>query len=320
MKAAIVVGAAGQDGRLLSDSLEKNGFDVLRLGRLAADRIVALDILDGSAVEAVIARSRPDCIYYLPAFHQSAEDRRLLDPRDLWQKSFGTHVTGLINFLEAIRLHAPAARLFYAASSLIFGGSTIVPQDETTPFNPDTVYGVTKASGVDCCRFYRNAYGLFAASGILYNHESKYRPPTFLSRKVIQTALQIKAGGQSELVLGDLSAEADWGYAPDYVEAMKCILGATRADDYIIATGIAHTVQDFVSHVFAELGLDWRAHVREEKSIVKSRRARLIGSPAKLGRETGWKPSVSFGEMISRLVQETRDDGTETSTDFHSDI
>jgi GDPmannose 4,6-dehydratase len=319
VKAAIVVGAAGQDGRLLSDSLQKNGVDVLRLGRRAADRIEALDILNGSAVEAVIERSRPDAIYYLPAFHQSAEDRRLLDPRDLWQKSFATHVTGLINFLEAIRSHAPAARLFYAASSLIFGGSTIVPQDETTPFNPDTVYGVTKATGVDCCRFYRNAYGLFAASGILYNHESKYRPPTFLSQKVIQTALQIRAGRQSELVLGDLSAEADWGYAPDYVEAMTRILGGAQPDDYVIATGIAHTVQDFVSCVFAELGLDWRAHVREEKSIVKSRRARLIGNPAKLGRETGWKPSVSFGEMISRLVRETRDDGT-TSTDFHPHV
>jgi GDPmannose 4,6-dehydratase len=137
---------------------------------------------------------------------------------------------------------------------------------------------------------------------------------------VIRAALRIKAGRQSELVVGDLGVEADWGYAPDYVEAMSCILDAPHPDDYIVATGIAHTVRDFVAEVFAEAGLDWQSHVREEKSIVKSRRARLIGNPAKLGRETGWSPSVSFGEMISRLVRETRDDGTETSTDFHSDI
>ncbi|MGZ5537440.1 MAG: GDP-mannose 4,6-dehydratase [Chthoniobacterales bacterium] len=306
MKRALIVGAAGQDGRLLSRAAEERGDVVARIGRRTGEGITALDLLDSAAVVRAVAEFAPDEIYYLAAFHQSSEERERLSPVDLWRRSFETHVDGAINFLEAIRTSAPRARFFYAASCLLFGANAPSPQNEQTPFSPDTVYGITKAAGAECCRFYRREHNVFAAVGILYNHESSLRSPSFLSQKVVRAALEIKAGQRSELILGDLSSETDWGYAPDYIDAMMRILQAKRADDFVIATGIPHTVQDFVECAFAEVGLDWRQFVREEKSMLKAPRGRLIGDASKLKRETGWIPSVSFREMVSRLLKECR--------------
>lgn len=305
MTRTVIVGAAGQDGRLLSRRLEERGDTLLRIGRRAADGVETLDLLDATAVQKAVEVFGPNEIYYLPAFHQSSEDRERLTPTDLWQKSFDTHVAGAIHFLEAIRSSMPAARLFYAGSCLVFGPFAPSPQDEQTPFSPATIYGITKAAGVECCRFYRREHGLFAATGLLYNHESQFRPSSFLSQKVATAAREIKAGRRSELVLGDLSAETDWGYAPDYADAMTRILQAGQADDWIVATGKPHTVQDFVEAAFAAVGLDWRPYVREEKAILRSRRGRLVGNPTKLMRETGWAPSVSFKEMVGLMVTQT---------------
>jgi GDPmannose 4,6-dehydratase len=306
VKRALIVGAAGQDGRLLTHALQKRGDLILRIGRQSAEGIKPLDLLDCDAVRDAVAKFAPQEIYYLAAFHQSSEDRERLTPTQLWRRSFATHIDGAINFLEAIRTTAPEARFFYAASCLLFGASAPSPQNEQTPFSPETIYGITKAAGVDCCRFYRREHNVFAAAGILYNHGSNLRAPTFLSQKVVRGALEIKAGRRAELVLGDLSRETDWGYAPDYIEAMMRILQTEQADDYVIATGIPHTVQDFVERAFAEVGLDWRQHVKEEKSILQAARGRLIGDASKLKRATGWQPSVNFEEMVSRLMKESQ--------------
>ncbi len=306
MKRALIVGAAGQDGQLLRHALDKRGDFVLGVGRRTHDGIIALDVLDCAAVKRAVEKLAPDEIYYLAAFHHSSEERERVSPADLWRRSFETHVHGAVNFLEAILSHAPAARFFYAGSCLVFGASAPSPQNEQTPFSPETIYGISKAAAVECCRYYRREHNVFAATGILYNHESPLRSPAFLSQKVVRAALEIKAGMRWDLALGDLAAETDWGYAPDYVEAMMRILSAERADDFVVATGTPRTVQDFVEHAFNAVGLDWRKHVREEKSLVKATRGRLVGDASKLKRETGWQPSVSFEEMVSRLVKECR--------------
>jgi GDPmannose 4,6-dehydratase len=304
VKRAVIVGAAGQDGQLLSRQLETSGYKLLRVGRRASEGIFVLDIASRDAVAKTIGEFAPDEIYYLAAFHQSSQDRERLLPSDLWDQSLTTHATGAINVLEAIRTNGLRTRFFYASSCLVFGSSAPSPQNEATPFSPETVYGITKATGVECCRFYRREHGIFAAVGILYNHESPLRSPTYLSQKIVRGALEIERGVRSELVLGDLSAIIDWGYAPDYVDAMIRILRLDAPDDYVIATGVASTAQSFVEHVFSLLHLDWREYVREDRAMLKASRGRLIGNPAKLMRDTGWRPSLSFEEMVARLVRE----------------
>jgi GDPmannose 4,6-dehydratase len=178
------------------------------------------------------------------------------------------------------------------------------PQTEQTPFVPDNIYGITKVAGMQACRHYREHHGQFASTGILYNHESLYRQDKFLSKKIILAALAIRKGQQQVLTLGDLSAEADWGYAPDYVEAMVKILDLPQAGNYIVATGQMHTVREFVEIVFDQMGLDVAKHVVENPSLVRPRKARLAGSSKLLEQAIGWKPTLSFEEMVRTLVRQ----------------
>jgi GDPmannose 4,6-dehydratase len=208
----------------------------------------------------------------------------------------------LVHFLEAIRRFSPATRLFYAASSHVFGSPRVPLQDEDTPLAPANVYGVTKAAGLLTCRYYRAVHGVYAAAGILYNHESPLRGPGFVSQKIVSGAVDIKCGRRDRLVLGDLSAAVDWGYAPDYVEAMRLILRLPRAEDFVVATGRKRTVRDFVKAVCRRLDLDWRACVAENPGVLTKKKAVLVGNAAKLRRLTGWKPSVDFDGMVDRLV------------------
>lgn len=308
MSRAIIVGSEGQDGRLLTELLRARGDTVLGLSRRAVECSDgslwrSVNILRREDVAEAVQAFSPDEIYYLAAFHQSSEGRTLLEPTELWQRSFDVHVFGLINFLEAIRRGATNARIFYAASSLVFGRSAHPPQTEETPFSPECIYGISKVAGIQACRFYRRQYGGYAAVGILYNHESTLRAENFVSQKIVRGAFRIKHGEMEELVLGDLSAKVDWGYAPDFVEAMTRILKLAEPDDFIIATGQAHSVGDFVSDAFGSLGLDWRDYVRESKSIPLSVRGQLLGDAGKLRRLTGWTPTVTFEEMVDRMVR-----------------
>jgi GDPmannose 4,6-dehydratase len=250
-----------------------------------------------------MANNELDEIYYLAAFHHSSQERPASEEETL-EKSHDIHVTGLRNVLNAMKEHQPDARLFYAASSYIFGNPPTPIQDETTPLNATSAYGVTKAAGVQLCRQYR-AEGLFASVGILYNHESGQRPETFVAQKILNTGRRIAAGSAEKLVLGDLSAKVDWGYAPDCVDAMIRILRLPQPDDFIIATGESHSVREFVELAFAALGLDWKSHVVENPSLLGSPKPPLVGNPNKLKRMTGWRPSVSFEQMV-RLLLEAR--------------
>ena len=313
MSKALIIGCSGQDGRLLQESLTRKGYHVTGIerpsaNRVAGDRRMSLDIGDPQAVFDLLKRDQPDEIYYLAAYHHSAENMPLQGDLDLFTRSFQVHVHSLVNFLEGMRLSVRNAKLFYAASSHVFGNAEAEPQDERTPFNPKCIYGVSKTAGIHACRFYRNQHKLFVSAGILYNHESRFRKPIFVTRKIILGAINIKKGLQDKLVLGNLSAEVDWGYAPDYVEAFQKVLHAPAADDFVIATGKKHSVRDFVELTFGYLGLDWKQYVHEDRALIAKSGVSLVGDPRKLMQVTGWKPSLDFAAMIKLLL---RDEGVD---------
>jgi GDPmannose 4,6-dehydratase len=298
MKRALVVGCDGQDGRLLHENLSRKAYAVTGVGRRT------LDITDRQAVLDLVGGVSPDEIYYLPAVHHSSENLTEADDAGLFRESFAVHVSALIHFLDAMRRAAPRSRLFYAASSHVFGDDAPAPQDESTPFDPSGIYGITKAAGVQSCRYYRARHGLFVSTGILYNHESPLRAPSFVSKKIVNAAIRIRDHEQETLRLGALAAEVDWGYAPDFVEAFHRILGLDRADDFVIATGEKHSVGEFVEIAFSRLGLDWKNFVEEDNNLLRKTVTTRIGNPEKLMRATGWRPSVSFARMVELLLGE----------------
>lgn len=305
-KKALIVGSSGQDGTILFDLLVNLGYSIIGIDKQeikthGLEWSQSVDINDKDQVFALIKKIKPDEIYYLAAFHHSSQDKKI-DFAEDFRRSYETNVLALINFLEGIRLFSPRTRIFYASSSLIFGRCKKKKQNEQTPHHPENAYSLTKMDGVILCRFYREKYNIFAASGILYNHESEYRTDNFISMKIIKAALRIKAGQQQELIVGDLNTSVDWGYAPDYVQAMNLILNIKQADDFIVATGQTHTVLDFIKVSFGYLGLDWQKFVREDKGIIKENRTVLMGDAKKLRNQTGWKPSVDFTEMIKKII------------------
>ncbi len=303
MKCAMIIGSEGQDGRILFDRLsrEQAVIGIGRDGVRSTDRILPpVDILNAVQVRDVIDQYQPAEIYFLAAFHQSSQEQVSNEVQTL-RKSYQVHVHALRNVLDGVIGRSASSRVFYAASSYIFGTPTAPVQDETTPMKPESIYGITKAAGVEVCRLYRT-YDLFASVGILYNHESGNRPESFVAQKIVSTARRIKAGSDEKLVIGDLSARVDWGYAPDYVDAMIRILRLPQPDDFIIATGETHTVREFVEVAFGALGLDWKSHVVENPALIGSPKPPLVGNPDKLKRMTGWRPSVTFEQMVRLLV------------------
>jgi GDPmannose 4,6-dehydratase len=296
MKVALIVGAQGQDGQILKQRLNTDGAEVVSINR--GD--IALG--DLAAVRSCI-KSRPDEVYYLAAHHHSSQDRMGTDDIDLYHKSMEVHAEGLLSFLESIRQHSPQTRLFYAASSLIYGESQTDTQDETTPLAPRCIYAITKAAGLHLCRFYREKHGIYASVGILFNHESPLRQRKFVIPKIIEAAIAIANGSKSKLQLGDLSARVDWGYAPDYVDAMTRILRLPYPDDFVVATGETHSVQEVVEIIFGLLNLNWLEHVKEIPEILARKRPVLCGDSNKLRESTGWSPTISFQKMLKLLLK-----------------
>ncbi|MFA6357062.1 MAG: GDP-mannose 4,6-dehydratase [Candidatus Omnitrophota bacterium] len=307
MKRAIIVGVGGQDGQLLYELLTKNRYLVIGIDKnkiQSSFKVLfkQVNILNFIDVANLIKKFQPQEVYYLAAFHHSAEDLPI-ENAELLQRSYNVHVVGLVNFLEAIKKFSLKSRIFYAASSHIFGETKNDIQDEDTPINPNGLYGITKATGLALCRFYRSNYDIFVSVGILYNHESAFRTGNFVSMKIIQGAINIKKGKQKQLFLGDLDAVIDWGYALDYVRAMHLTLKSRKPDDFIIATGKRHTVLDFIKVVFKTLQLDWKLYIKEDGSIVRKQSFYRIGNSAKLRTSTGWGPEFSFKEMINRMIE-----------------
>jgi GDPmannose 4,6-dehydratase len=301
------MGAGGQDGRWLWRQLDEQGFAALGLTRsgvqrLRADWNGAFSLDDAGSLAALMRDFQPDQVYYLAAHHHSSQDT-IEDEAGLWHASWHTHVDGFQNVLEAARQHRAAARIFYASSSRVFGTVTSSPQDENTPYRPVCVYGVTKAAGMMMGGYYRAAHGMHVSSGILFNHESALRGPQFVSQRVIRGLVAIKAGRADKLPLGNLQARVDWGYAPDYTRAMQRMLEADTPNDYVVASGKTHSVQDLVEAAAGVLGLDWRRHVVQDTGILQRGAQELCGDATRLRRATGWEPQVSFAEMVRIMVQ-----------------
>jgi GDPmannose 4,6-dehydratase len=295
-RTAIIVGSSGQDGRHLSNLLRQRNYRVVGVSRND------IDITNAASVRDLIGDYSPDEVYLLAACHHSAESCSESDD-ELFEKSLAVHTTATVHFLEAIACQIPIARLFYAASSHIFPDSGQCLLDESATPAPGSIYAITKYAGMLACRYYRERRGVFASCGILFNHESSLRSPYFLSRKIAIGTARIARGMSETIEVGNLDAAVDWGFAPDYVEAMRLILQAEIADDYIVATGIPHTVQDFVEVAFRCVGLDYRDHVRVRPDLLTKNIETRLGDSGRLRRRTGWSPTVSFDEMVQRMVR-----------------
>ena len=274
--------------------LRDRGYEVTALRR--GD----VDLADEAALEGLLREIGPREVYNLAG--TSFVPRSWEEPVDVVRSA----TVGVTALLEAVRVVDPAIRLFQASSAEVFGVPVETPQRETTPFAPTSPYGAAKAYGNYAVAAYRTRYGLHAGSGILFNHESPRRSADFLPSKVAHGVAAIAAGRESELLLGDLDSPKDWGYAPDFVEAMWLMLQQDAADDYVIATGELHTVRELVELAFAHAGLDWRDHVRVDESLKRGQTYHLVGDPSKARERLGWEPSVSFEELVTLLVDAAR--------------
>jgi GDPmannose 4,6-dehydratase len=306
MKTALIIGIKGQDGTLLQEYLKHLSYRVSGVDRqyVSPEMLLpasAADITVKQDVESLLSHLKPDEIYYFAAYHHSSEDARP-DDFELYHQSHKVHVEGLLNFLESIKVHSPDTRLFYTSSSLIFGATETDIQNETTPACPDTIYAITKFAAQQLCRYYRENHAVFASVGIMYNHESHLRTDNFLFKKIVKTAVQIQRKEKDSLIVGDLSAEVDWGYAPDYIEAMHRVLQLSASGEFIISSGAKHSVRELAEKVFACIGLDYTQYVIEDRSILTRKKNKLFGDNRKIRAYTGWKPSTSFDEMIDILV------------------
>jgi GDPmannose 4,6-dehydratase len=311
-RVALITGIGGQDGWYLASRLLKLGTQVIGTSHRRdhatvldidghAVPVVRLDLAELEAIEDVIRRHRPDEIYNFAARASSAQ---LFDEPLATADINGVAVCRL---LEAIRRHAPGARFCQASSSEVFAGASTSPQHEDTLRQPRNAYGAAKAFADHLVGAYRSAHGLFACSAVLFPHESPRRPPHFLVRKVAQAAARIAAGIQDPLALGDLSAVRDWGYAPDHVEAMRLMLAAPVARDYVIATGAGHTVQDVCLAAFAHVGLDWRRHVVVDDQLKRAADpVPRVGDPSRARAELGWRPTLDLAQLVGLLVDSDR--------------
>jgi GDPmannose 4,6-dehydratase len=309
-KRALITGITGQDGSYLAELLLGKGYEVHGMVRRAStetfQRLEGIrdaitlhtgDLLDQRSLGDVMRDCEPDEIYNLAAMSFVAAS---------WSQPVLTAeftAVGVTRILEAMREVSPAARFYQASSSEMFGQVLEVPQRESTPFYPRSPYGVAKCYGHFITVNYRESYDLFAACGILFNHESERRGLEFVTRKVTHAAAAIKLGLQTELALGNLDAERDWGYAKDYVEAMWMMLQEDAPDDYVIATGEAHSVRELVDVAFAHVGVDPEEYVRiDERYLRPAEVEHLIGDPSKAREKLGWTPTTSFDDMVRLMV------------------
>jgi len=309
-RVALITGITGQDGSYLAELLLEKGYRVVGMVRRSSaenfyriehirDRIELeqADLLDQYSLIDVLKRVRPAEVYNLAAMS--------FVPTSWSQPVLTTEfdAVGVTRILEAIRLTNPEARFYQASSSEMFGKVREVPQRETTPFHPRSPYGVAKVYGHYITVNYRESYGLFACSGILFNHESPRRGKEFVTRKVTDGAARIKLGLASELKLGNLAARRDWGFAGDYVRAMWMMLQQDEPDDYVVATGESHSVQELVELAFEHVGIDWRTVVHEDPQLIRPAEVdTLLGDWSYARERLGWKPEVSFAQLVRMMV------------------
>ncbi|HRJ79488.1 MAG: GDP-mannose 4,6-dehydratase [Planctomycetaceae bacterium] len=315
-RTALITGITGQDGSYLAELLLAKGyvvygvirrsstFNIDRIEHLYQDphardyrlRLVYGNLTDASRITQLLAEIRPDEIYNLGA--QSHVKVSFEQP----EYTGDVDAAGVTRLLESVRSLGLKSRIYQACSSEMFGNAP-APQSEDTAMLPRSPYAAAKAYAYWMCRTYREAYGLFIANGILFNHESPRRGPTFVTRKITRAVARIQAGLQDKLYLGNLDARRDWGYAPDYVEGMWRMLQHKRPDDFVLATGESHSVREFCELAFARVKLDWRRFVKLDKRYLRPAEVdHLCGDAAKARRVLGWKPRVTFRELVNLMV------------------
>ncbi len=316
-RTALITGITGQDGSYLAELLLSKGYEVVGMIRRSSSfntaridhiyqdpheqdvrlRLVYGDLNDASSLNNILRTVRPDEIYNLGA------QSHVRVSFDVPEYTAEVTALGTVRLLEAIREEGIQTRFYQASSSELFGKVLETPQTETTPFYPRSPYGSAKAYAFHITRNYREAYGIFACNGILFNHESPRRGETFVTRKITRAATRIKLGLQSKLYLGNLDAQRDWGFAGDYVEAMWLMLQADTPQDYVIATGETHSVRELLDEVFGYLELDWREHVEIDPRYLRPTEVDLLlGDASKAREELGWKPKVGFAELVRMMV------------------
>jgi GDPmannose 4,6-dehydratase len=315
LKRALITGITGQDGSYLTEHLLAHGYEVhglvrrvaledpeRRTGRIShlldRVRLHAASLESYPSIFSVVSHVEFDECYHLAA--QSFVAESFTDGFS----TMNTNINGTHYVLAALRELRPTCRFYFAGSSEMFGKVRETPQRETTPFHPRSPYGISKVAGFDLTRNYREAYGMFCASGILFNHEGPRRGFEFVTRKISSTVARIKHGFATEVRLGNLDAQRDWGHAKDYVRAMHLILQQGEPDDFVVATGESHSVREFCELAFAEVGLDYREYVKTDPRFQRPAEVDLlVGDSSKARRVLGWQPTYTFKELVSEMVR-----------------
>jgi len=310
-KSALITGIGGQDGAYLARLLIGKGYQVFGTSRDAGisrfESLVRLGIAeqvsflsmapsDFKSTLTAISKARPHEIYHLAG--QTSVGLSFEQPSE----TIESITVGTLNILESLRFLALPARFYHASSSECFGDTAGRPADEQTPFNPVSPYAVAKSAAHWLVRNYRDAHNMFASNGILFNHESELRPARFVTQKVVQAAHRISRGSKEKLTLGDLNMSRDWGWAPEYVDAMRPMLQADKADDFVIATGEAHLLKDFVAQAFAHFGLNWHEHVQHDEQLKRPNEIPWSqGNPQKAQSVLGWHADKKMRDVVTAL-------------------
>lgn len=313
MKTALISGISGQDGAYLADLLLKQGYSVYgtsrdaqissfsnlsRLGIRDKIKLESMILTDFRSVLQTLTKIQPDEVYNLAG--QSSVGLSFEQPVETLESM----AIGTLNLLEAIRFTGAKIKLYNASSSECFGDTKGLPADENTPFHPRSPYAVAKATAFWEVANYREAYGLFACSGILFNHESPLRPERFVTQKIVKAAIDIAAGKQDKLYLGDISIQRDWGWAPEYVEAMYLMLQQQEPDDYVIATGETYALESFIETAFSCVGLDWKTCVKSDSNLLRPTDIAVgRGNPSKAEQKLGWKAQYKMPDVVRMMIE-----------------
>ena len=317
IKRALICGVGGQDGAYLADFLLKKGYEVFgtsrdaqlgdfsnlrKLGILGQIKLESMAVNDFRSVLHTLKKASPDEVYNLAG--QSSVALSFLQPVEALESI----TLGTLNLLESLRFLEKPSRFYNAGSSECFGDTDGVPADESTPFRPRSPYAVAKSAAFWEVANYREAYGMYACSGILFNHESGFRPAHFVTKKIVSAACRIARGSQERLVLGNLDVQRDWGWAPDYIEAMWLMLQQPSAEDYVIATGQTHSLADFVKEAFLRCKLDWRNFVDISPEFYRPTDIKIgRADPSRARKQLGWSAKNNMQDVVRLLVEEFRD-------------
>lgn len=307
MKKALIIGNTGQDGYYLTKLLKSKGYVVHGVGSKTfswTESVAPIDgsLLDSDFCQSVLKSLLPDEIYYLAAIHQASGENSESD-LSFFKKTLDVNAYQYLTVIETCTRICPNVKVFFASSSHVFGNTKSLIQNEATLVQPISIYGVSKALGMNFSNMYREK-GLFCSCGILYNHESPRRLEKFVSKKIVKSAVDIYLQKSKVLTLGNPNARIDWGYAPDYMEAAYRILQAKNPSNYVISSGATHTVAELAEIAFACLGLDWNQFAQVDQELIRKPQTTILqGDNSKLIAECGWEPSIDFKQMIEQMVQ-----------------